>query len=132
MNTVALDSRSVAAPSGQVTWLGDVTSVRPRTAPTTASLRRLAAVALIAALAATVAIVLLGSVAAEPVAERVDGHVMVEPGRSLWEVAVETAPAGVDPARQLDAIQQINGVRSLEVDTWTIVLLPAHDTVAAG
>jgi hypothetical protein len=59
-------------------------------------------------------------------AERVDGHVMVEPGSSLVEVAQRTAPAGTDPAAQLVAIQELNGLTDTRVGTWTVVLLPAN------
>jgi hypothetical protein len=58
--------------------------------------------------------------------ERVDGHVMIEPGGSLWDVARTTAPAGTSPEAQLAAIQELNGLSATRVDGWTVVLLPAR------
>lgn len=60
------------------------------------------------------------------VAERTDGHVMVEPHRSLWEVAVATAPAGVDPSDQLSAIEAVNAGTIGDSGSWRVVLLPAR------
>lgn len=54
------------------------------------------------------------------------GHVMVEPGRSLWQVAVETAPAGVPPSEHYEALQELNGHAMVRVDGWHVVLLPAY------
>ena len=58
--------------------------------------------------------------------DRVAGHVVVEPGQTLWDVAVSSAPDGVDPRAQLAAIKELNGLRAADVDGWTVVLLPAH------
>jgi hypothetical protein len=69
----------------------------------------------------------IGRVGAE--AELVDpvaGHAVVEPGSSLWAVAVDTAPDGVDPRAQLDAIRELNGIDGSDVAAWTVVLLPAR------
>ncbi len=59
------------------------------------------------------------------IAERTDGHVMVEPHRSLWEIAVATAPAGVEPSAQLAAIEAINAGTIGDQGSWRVVLLPA-------
>lgn len=53
------------------------------------------------------------------------GHVVLEPGETLWDVAVRSAPAGVDPRAQLDAIRRLNGFGSAALDAWTVVLIPA-------
>lgn len=58
--------------------------------------------------------------------DQVAGHVIIEPGETLWDVAVATAPEGRDPRSQLDAIQDLNGIRASDVDAWTVVLLPAR------
>lgn len=58
--------------------------------------------------------------------DRVSGHVVVEPGQTLWDVAVTSAPDGVDPRAQLAAIKELNGLRAADVDAWTVVLLPAR------
>lgn len=88
--------------------------------------RRLAAIAILVAFAflATAAVTTIGA-DADPV-ERVAGHVVIEPGSSLWQVAVESAPRGVDPRAQLDAIRALNGIEGSTVDAWQVVLLPAR------
>lgn len=75
-----------------------------------------------------VALVLLtGSVGATADLERpaVSGQVVLEPGATLWEVAVTHAPDGVDPRAYLGAIVDVNGFTGGDVPAWTIVLLPA-------
>jgi hypothetical protein len=62
---------------------------------------------------------------AEP-ASPVAGHAVVEPGGSLWAIALDTAPAGVDPRAQLEAIRELNGIEGSDVAAWTVVLLPAR------
>lgn len=63
-----------------------------------------------------------GADLADPVA----GHVVVAPGETLWDVAVDTAPDGVDPRRQLAALRELNGFDGGHLDAWTVVLLPAR------
>jgi hypothetical protein len=58
----------------------------------------------------------------EPVAA---GHVVLQPGETLWDIAVRSAPAGVDPRRQLDAVRRLNGFGPGALDAWTVVLIPA-------
>ena len=55
----------------------------------------------------------------------VAGTVTVAPGETLWEVAVSTAPDGVDPRQQLAEIRELNGLSPSEVRAWTVVLIPA-------
>ena len=54
----------------------------------------------------------------------VAGYAVVEPGESLWTVAVEHAPRGADPRRYLAQIQELNGLEDAAVPAWTVVLLP--------
>ena len=56
----------------------------------------------------------------------VAGHVVLQPGETLWDVAVRSAPAGVDPRRQLDDIRRVNGFGPGAHDAWTVVLIPAR------
>jgi hypothetical protein len=71
--------------------------------------------------------VAIGRVGAEAeLQDKVAGHVVVQPGQSLWEVAVATAPEGMDARRQLDDLVKLNGFTSSQVDAWTVVLLPAR------
>lgn len=71
--------------------------------------------------------VAIGRVGAEAeLQDKVAGHVVVQPGQSLWEVAVATAPEGMDARRHLDEVVKLNGFTSSQVDAWTVVLLPAR------
>ncbi len=81
----------------------------------------LAAILVAAALAVGVARPLLA--AAEP--PRAAGHVVLQPGETLWDVAVRSAPADVDPRAQLEALRRLNGFGSGALDAWTVVLVPA-------
>jgi hypothetical protein len=78
------------------------------------------------------AALLLGGVAAiahlaldAPAGPAVAGHVVLQPGETLWDVAVRSAPAGVDPRRQLDTLRRLNGFGPGALDAWTVVLIPA-------
>jgi hypothetical protein len=81
------------------------------------------AVLLVVGFLLTVAIGRVGAQAEleDPVA----GHVVVEPGQTLWDVAVATAPDGVDARQQLADLRELNGTDG-EVEAWTAVLLPAR------
>lgn len=88
--------------------------------------RRLAAVAALVALAFA-ATVLVGRVVAEAeLGDPVAGEAVVEPGQSLWDVAVATTPAGVDPRAHLEDIRRLNGFDSAHVEPWTVVAIPAR------
>jgi hypothetical protein len=88
--------------------------------------RRAAAVAVLL-VAAFVLTALIGRVGAEAeLEEKVAGHVVVQPGESLWDVAVDTAPDGVDPREQLRAVAELNGLESSSLDAWSVVLIPAR------
>jgi len=84
----------------------------------------------LASLVATVLVTLavfLGGVAADArsVPLEVAGHVVLQPGETLWDVAVRSAPAGVDPRRQLDDLRRLNSFGPGALDAWTVVLIPA-------
>ncbi len=88
--------------------------------------RRVGAVLVVALLAALL-VAGFGRVGASASLEdRVDGHVVIEPGQTLWDVASTTAPEGVDAREQLRAIQDLNGFDGGRVDAWSVVLLPAR------
>jgi hypothetical protein len=124
---VALPVRSAAAPAApeQVEPARPVLRVvapleRRRTVG-----RRLVGLALLAAL-------LLGGVVGgahlafgAPAEPAVAGHVVLQPGETLWDVAVRSAPVGVDPRRQLDTLRRLNGFGPGALDAWTVVLIPA-------
>jgi hypothetical protein len=70
---------------------------------------------------------LIGRVGAEAdLEDKVAGHVVVEPGETLWEVAVQTAPSGVDTREHLDALRELNGFDGSHLEAWTVVLIPAR------
>jgi hypothetical protein len=53
------------------------------------------------------------------------GHVVLQPGETLWDIALRSAPAGVDPRQQLDVLRRLNGFGPGALDAWTVVLIPA-------
>lgn len=70
---------------------------------------------------------LVGRVGAEAELEdKVAGHAVVQPGESLWDVTVATAPDGIDPRDHLHRIKELNGIDGAQVDAWTVVLIPAR------
>lgn len=94
----------------------------PRPARRTRSALRVAALGVIASLlvAGFLGTVLTGP--EEPVAA---GHVVLQPGETLWDIAIRSAPAGVDPRRQLEVVRRLNGFGPGALDAWTVVLIPA-------
>ena len=54
------------------------------------------------------------------------GHVVLQPGETLWDVAVRSAAPGVDPRRQLDDLRRLNAFGPGPLDAWTVVLIPAR------
>jgi hypothetical protein len=103
-------------------------TTRPAVRPTAATFwRRRALVLTVLVALAFLLTVAIGRVGAQAeLTDRVAGHVVVQPGQTLWEVAVATAPEGLDVRRQLADIEALNGLRAHEVDAWTVVLLPAR------
>src|SRR6056297_605149 len=89
--------------------------------------RRSLAVVLAIVLLVTGAILVLGGGDADAqLADPVAGHVVVSPGETLWDVAVATAPAGVDARDQVRAIQELNGLDGAQLPAWSVLLLPAR------
>jgi hypothetical protein len=89
------------------------------------SRRRVTVAAVAAALMLLMAVALTGGVLDGPAQPVAAGHVVLQPGETLWDVAVRSAPAGVDPRRQLDTIRRLNGFGPGGLDAWTVVLIPA-------
>jgi hypothetical protein len=88
--------------------------------------RRAGAVLVLATLLVLLVAAIGGMGASADLEDRVAGHVVLEPGETLWDVAVATAPDGVDPRAQLGEIKDLNGFGTASVDAWTVVLLPAR------
>jgi len=90
--------------------------------------RRPGGVVIAGLLALMIGMALMSGVAnARQVAPEVGGHVVVQPGETLWDVAVRSAGPGVDPRHQLQVIRDLNGLpHGGAVDAWTVVLLPAR------
>lgn len=71
--------------------------------------------------------VLIGRAGAQAeLADPVAGHVVVEPGDTLWDIAVATAPTGVDTRQQLASLRELNGIEGSHLDAWAVVLIPAR------
>ena len=88
--------------------------------------RRVAVALAVVALLALVTLA-LGRVAATATPDTaVEGHVVVAPGETLWQVAVVHAPDGSDPRGYLDRIIAVNGFDGAAVAAWEVVLLPAE------
>ena len=73
-----------------------------------------------------VTVVVGGAWAEAELADRVAGHVVVQPGDTLWGIAVATAPAGVDPREQVARLRALNHLEGAHLDPWAVVLLPAR------
>lgn len=70
---------------------------------------------------------LISRVGAEAELEnKVAGQVVIQPGETLWDVAVETAPPGMDTREHLDAVRDLNDLSRSHVEAWTVVLIPAR------
>lgn len=89
--------------------------------------RRRAVVVAVLLAVAFLATGLIGRVGAEAELEdKVAGHEVVQPGQTLWDVTVATAPDDVDPREHLSRIKDINGLSDAQVEAWTVVLIPAR------
>jgi hypothetical protein len=90
--------------------------------------RRDRLVALLAAglLVALVVLAAAGAATAGSDVPEIAGQVVLQPGETLWDVAVRSAAPGVDPRRQMDALRQLNGFGPGALDPWTVVLIPAR------
>lgn len=99
---------------------------RPRPLPTPRHVylrRRLGALLAVLAVALFLALTAGGGLADAGPDDPVAGQAVVEPGETLWDVAVANAPAGIDARSYLDRIRELNGL-SGDVPAWTVVLLP--------
>ncbi len=104
----------------------DLRLVARRPSPATFWRRRLTFVAGLV-VAGLLLLSVVGQVGASAdLADRVDGHVVIEPGQTLWDIAVVTAPDGTDARSHLAAIEDLNGIRADEVQAWNVILLPAR------
>jgi Tfp pilus assembly protein FimV len=52
------------------------------------------------------------------------GHVVVQPGQRLWDIAQANAPGGMDVRAYLLELEQLNGTQSDGIDAWDVLLLP--------
>lgn len=66
-------------------------------------------------------------VAAPTATPTVAGTAVLEPGDTLWDLAVEHTPTGQDVRATLRDIQTLNGFPGATVPVWTVVLLPTTD-----
>lgn len=103
-------------------------TTRPAPRPSAAVYRRRRAVAIsgVLLLSALLVVLLWQGGASATLADRVDGHVVVEPGDTLWEIADDHAPADVDTRSYVQQIKALNGVSAEGLAAWSVVLLPAQ------
>jgi len=128
----AVNQRAVALPSGP----GHRSDGRPRPAlrlvppprPSRAVfIVRRVLVLVVLAFAVVVGAAVAGGRGAEAdLADPVAGHVVLQPGDTLWDVAIATAPDGVDARDQLARLRELNGFGGGALEPWTVVLIPAR------
>jgi hypothetical protein len=51
--------------------------------------------------------------------------VTVQPGQTLWDVAVAHTADGQDPRATMEQLRELNGLDGTQVPAWTPVVLPA-------
>ena len=132
----AREGRVGRGPVGLVPARTEPTPVEPAGAPALhvvspprrdgVGLGRRAVVALVVVLVAALSLGVARGAVAGPEVPVAAGHVVLGPGETLWDVAVRSAPNGVDPREQLEAIRRLNGFGSATLDAWTVVLIPAR------
>ena len=129
---VALSGRGMDVPSAVPVVPAPAPALRPAlrlvdAQPPMGHRRRAVVLASLVATVLVTLAVFLGGVAADArsVPLEVAGHVVLQPGETLWDVAVRSAPAGVDPRRQLDDLRRLNSFGPGALDAWTVVLIPA-------
>jgi hypothetical protein len=93
-------------------------------APGTRARRLGFAVLAVALLLATVGVGVAATAQQAPL--EAAGHVVLQPGETLWDVALRSAGPGVDPRRQLDDLRRLNAFGPEPLDAWTVVLIPAR------
>lgn len=119
------DHRTAPGPHARII---DLDAERLRRRPRAVYVRRRLAV-LTTALLAVLALALgLGAATADagPATPELAGSAVVAPGQTLWQLAVEHAPAGADPRAYLASIQEVNDLGGGPLPPWTVILLPAN------
>jgi hypothetical protein len=107
--------------------LAPVIPLRPRPAPTPRQVfwRRRAVVGLVVVALAVAVLAVFGSpTAVAPATPAAVATVTLQPGDTLWDVAVGATPAGGDPRVMLERIRALNGFDGDVVPAWTVVVLP--------
>jgi hypothetical protein len=114
--------RAVLVPQGEVE--GRIAPLRLLARPRSSSRRTAVRVASALMVAVLAAMLTLGVASASSPTLEVGSHVVLQPGETLWDIAVRSAPPGVDARRQLADIRRINGFGGGPLEAWTVVLLP--------
>ena len=116
---------AVAALPVQRAAVRSIQPVRPANSGLKLTVRGLRVVALIALLAIFVALLLIGTRAAQADATGPTTAVIkVEAGQSLWDVAVAIAP-NEDPRSTIWTIKALNGLETSEVQAGQALIVPA-------
>lgn len=88
--------------------------------------RRIVAVSVLAALVFAFGVVIGGAGATAEIVDPVAGYEVVAVGETLWDVAVRTAPDGVDPRHHLARLRELNGFDGAGVTAWAVIAIPAQ------
>lgn len=86
---------------------------------------RLAAVLFVVGLAVVLAMGAGALVADADGPTAISDTVTVQPGQTLWDVAVAHTADGGDPRETLARLRDVNGLTGTDVPAWTPVVLPA-------
>lgn len=107
--------------------LAPVIPLRPRPAPTPRRVfwRRRAVVGLALVVLAVAVMAVFGAPGEiAPTTPAAVATVTLQPGDTLWDVAVAATPDGGDPRVMLERIRALNGFAGDAVPAWTVVVLP--------
>lgn len=120
------------APAPARQGLADVIDLRARRSAAVTSrsvywVRRVVVLGIVAVVVLAIGAGVNRLIAAPAAAPTVAGTAVLEPGDTLWDLAVEHTRTGQDARTTLRAIQTLNGFDTATVPVWTVVLLPAVD-----
>jgi hypothetical protein len=118
---------STFVPARRIRTGEDRPSLRLVTAPARPNWRRgpVLVAALLVAVVMAVVVLAAGAASARSETPEVIGQVVLQPGETLWDIAVRSAAPGVDPRRQMEVLRTVNGFAPGALDAWTVVLIPA-------
>lgn len=114
--------------------LATVTPIRQTVSDATFLRRRVMAVLMVLAAVAVVVGGLQSMTPSVPMIATQGGQIVIaeniqlQPGDTLWDLAVAATPPGQDPRVMLEAIRGLNGFTSDVVPVWTTVAIPGSNS----